>query len=110
MSWTYDLFEQLRLPYGYALEPRLPEVFYRYHGEKVSPVRIHYFDLADNLFLERFAMPIHQWCQKHNMRFTGHVLHEDALSNQTVAHGSLMRFYAHMDDPGVDVLADGDKR
>ena len=109
MAWTGDLFEQFRLRYGYDLKPLLPEVFYRYRGEKVSRVRIHYFDLADNLFLERFAMPIHQWCQAHNMRFTGHVLHEDALSNQTVAHGSLMRFYAHMDDPGVDVLADGDR-
>jgi len=109
MAWTDDLFEEFEKRYGYDPVPLLPEVFYRLHGEKVSRIRIHYFDLANNLFLERFAKPIHEWCLKNNMRFTGHVLHEDALSNQSVAHGSLMRFYEHMDDPGVDVLSDGDQ-
>ncbi|MBR5880740.1 MAG: hypothetical protein IKZ16_03550, partial [Clostridia bacterium] len=83
-----------------------PELFYRYEGKQVAPVKLHYIDLADNLFLERFAMPINQWCKANGIEFTGHVLHEDALMNQTVPHGSLMRFYEHMGYPGVDVLTE----
>ncbi|MBR5602419.1 MAG: hypothetical protein IKW24_07270, partial [Clostridia bacterium] len=47
-----------------------------------------------------------QGCKANGIEFTGHVLHEDALMNQTVPNGSLMRFYEHMGYPGVDVLTE----
>lgn len=106
MAWTDDIFEEFEKRYGFACRPILPELFYRKNGELVAPVKLHYIDLADALFLERFAMPINEWCKAHNMIFTGHVLHEDSLMNQTAPHGSLMRFYEHMGYPGVDVLTE----
>ena len=102
--WTDDVFEEFEKRYGFALRPILPELFYRKNGEKVAPVKLHYIDLGNALFLERFAMPINDWCKAHNMILTGHVLHEDSLMNQTVPNGSLMRFYEHMGYPGVDCL------
>ena len=105
-AWTDDIFEEFEKRYGYDARPILPELFYRYKGCAVAPVKLHYIDLADNLFLERFAMPINQWCLANGIEFTGHVLHEDSLMNQTVPHGSLMRFYEHMGYPGVDVLTE----
>ena len=106
VAWTDDIFDEFQKRYGYDARPILPELFYRYKGEQVAPVKLHYIDLADNLFLERFAMPINQWCKANGIEFTGHVLHEDSLMNQTVPHGSLMRFYEHMGYPGVDVLTE----
>ena len=106
VAWTDDIFEEFQKRYGYDARPILPELFYRYKGKQVAPVKLHYIDLADNLFLERFAMPINQWCKANGIEFTGHVLHEDALMNQTVPQGSLMRFYEHMGYPGVDVLTE----
>ncbi len=106
VAWTDDIFEEFHKRYGYDARPILPELFYRYKGEQVAPVKLHYIDLADNLFLERFAMPINQWCKANGIEFTGHVLHEDSLMNQTVPHGSLMHFYEHMGYPGVDVLTE----
>ncbi len=106
VAWTDDIFEQFQKRYGYDARPILPELFYRFKGCAVSPVKLHYIDLADNLFLERFAMPVNQWCRANGIEFTGHVLHEDSLMNQTVPHGSLMRFYEHMGYPGVDVLTE----
>lgn len=70
----------------------------------MAKVKIDWFDLACDLFNERFAKPINDWCEKNGMIFTGHVLHEDELINQTVANGSLMRFYENMGAPGVDTL------
>ena len=106
VAWTDDIFDEFQKRYGYDARPILPELFYRFGGKQVAPVKLHYIDLADNLFLERFAMPINQWCRANGIEFTGHVLHEDSLMNQTVPHGSLMRFYEHMGYPGVDVLTE----
>ena len=106
VCWTDDIFDELRTRYGIDAEPILPELFYRLRGELVAPVKLHYIDLADALFLERFAMPINEWCEKNGIIFTGHVLHEDSLMNQTVPEGSLMRFYEHMGYPGVDCLTE----
>ena len=106
VAWTDDMFDEFAKRYGYDARPILPELFYRYEGKQVAPVKLHYIDLANNLFIERFAMPIHQWCQANGIEFTGHVLHEDSLMNQTVPNGSLMRFYEHMGYPGVDCLTE----
>ncbi|MBQ2256140.1 MAG: hypothetical protein II330_04710, partial [Clostridia bacterium] len=105
-AWTDDIFDEFQARYGYDARPILPELFYRYKGEQVAPVKLHYIDLANNLFIERFAMPVNQWCKANGIEFTGHVLHEDSLMNQTVPNGSLMRFYEHMGYPGVDCLTE----
>jgi hypothetical protein len=104
--WTDDIFDEFEKRYGFSCRPILPELFYRKNGELVAPVKLHYIDLADHLFLERFAKPINDWCRDHGIIFTGHVLHEDSLMNQTSPHGSLMRFYEYMGYPGVDVLTE----
>lgn len=104
MAWTEDLFEEFSKRYGYDAKEVLPELFYHPCGERFAPIKHDYFDLANNLFLERFAIPVHEWCQKHNMLLTGHALHEDFLASQAAPHGSLMRFYEHMDCPGIDIL------
>ncbi len=106
MCWTDDLFSEFEKRYGYDARPILPELFYRPNGETVRPIKLHYIDLANNLFIERFAKPINDWCNRHGMIFTGHVLHEDSLMNQVVPNGSLMRFYEHMEYPGVDCLSE----
>ena len=106
VAWTDDMFEEFEKRYGFACRPALPELFYRKNGEAVAPVKLFYIDLANTLFLERFAKPINEWCENHNMILTGHVLHEDSLMNQTVPNGSLMRYYEHMGYPGVDVLTE----
>lgn len=105
-SYTDDIFEEFESRYGYDVRPILPELYYRYHGEKVCKARIDYIDLCCNLFNERFAAPINQWCEDHGMLFTGHVLHEDSMTNQTVPNGSLMRFYMNMGAPGIDTLTE----
>ncbi len=105
-AYTNDFFEEFVKRYGYDPMPIIPTLFYRENGKAIAPIKVDYLDLADNLFIERFADPINRWCEQNNMIFTGHVLHEDALTMQTAPHGSVMRFYEHMGVPGVDVLGE----
>ena len=96
VPYTPGLFDEFEKRFGYRLEENLPELFLRRKEGDISKVKWDYFELCQELFLECFAMPIADWCQKNHMIFTGHVLQEDSLSSQTLMQGSLMRFYEYM--------------
>ena len=105
--YTDTLFEDFEALWGYSLRERLPELFLQKNGEAISQVKWHYMELLQQMFLENFLKPVHTYCNGINMKLTGHMLHEDTLSAQTIMHGSVMRAYEHMDIPGVDVLGEG---
>lgn len=109
VAYTDDIFEEFEKRYGYDAKAILPELYYIYKGKKINKVKLNYIDLANALFIERFAIPINNWCIENGIEFTGHVLHEDSFTNQTVPNGSLMRFYEYMGYPGVDVLTEGNR-
>lgn len=104
--YTDDLFEEFEKAYGYPLQTRLPELFLQKDGNRYSPVKWQYTELLTRLFLKNFAEPYQRWCTDNHMLLTGHVLHEDSLTCQTATNGSVMRYYEHMDYPGVDVLTE----
>jgi hypothetical protein len=107
--WTDNLPEEFWDRAGYDLVEGLPELFLRAEGEPVSPIKYYYMEVCQQLFLENWAEPIHEWCTKNNMLLTGHALHEDTLTAQSTMQGSLMRFYECMHNPGVDVLTEGNR-
>ena len=102
--YTEKLFAEFESSFGYDLRPRLPELFLRYQGHAVSPVKWAYMELLQRMFLENWAKPLHAWCQEHELELTGHILHEDSLAGQAVPCGSMMRYYPHLDRPGIDIL------
>lgn len=104
--YTDLLFDEFKKAFGYDLIDRLPELFLQLNGQPVSPVKWQYMELLQRLFLQNFAAPMHSWCKQHKLQLTGHVLHEDSLSAQSAMQGSLMRFYEHMDMPGIDLLGE----
>jgi hypothetical protein len=73
-------------------------------GKTVSQARHHYRELVTFLFVDAFARQIGEWCGKNKIAFTGHVLSEETLSSQTGKVGCAMRFYEHMQAPGIDIL------
>jgi len=109
VPYTQTLFSEFEKRFGYDLISKLPELFLQVEGRVVSPVKWHFVELLQQLFLENFAIPCREWCEKHSLVLTGHVLHEDNLTAQTAMSGSIMRYYEHMDAPGVDVLSEGNR-
>lgn len=102
--WADDfagLFEQ---EFAYDLRARLPELFFRLQGEKLSPVKWHYMELLHRRFLDSWARPIFEWCNRHNLRLTGHLLAEDLPGDQSITCGSVLRYYELMETPGMDQL------
>ncbi|MEA4888846.1 MAG: hypothetical protein VB070_05225 [Clostridiaceae bacterium] len=109
VPWTEALPAQYAARFGGDLLADLPELFFQLNGKHLSRVKWQFVELLQELFLENFAVPIQDWCHDHQLLLTGHVLHEDNLAAQTAMQGSLMRFYAHMDIPGVDVLGENNR-
>ena len=103
--WSENFEAIFQKKYGYDLLDHLPEIFFDYGGE-VSKARWNYYDLLTTLFVDAFSKIIGMWCGKHNLRFTGHVLSEDRLYDQTMVVGSAMRFYEYMQQPGIDLLTE----
>lgn len=108
--WTDELEEQFVSRYGYSFHEHIPELFYWYKGEKVAPIKLHYFNLTCDLFCENYAGQIQKWCHDNNMIFTGHGLEEESLKAQVICMGSIMRLYEYMDWPGMDELTETERK
>ncbi len=105
-AWTGKLPRVFRRRYGYDLIEHLPELFFNIDGREVSRVRWHYYDCITHLFVTAFSKQIGEWCAKHGLLFTGHILYEDTLRDQTRAVGAAMRHYEHMQAAGMDLLTE----
>ncbi len=108
--WTEELEEQFVSRYGYSFHEHIPELFYWFNGEKVAPIKLHYFNLTCDLFCENYAGQIQNWCHENNMIFTGHGLEEESLKAQIICMGSIMRLYEYMDWPGMDELTETERK
>lgn len=106
--FTEKLFDCFKKICGYSLMSRLPELFFE-NTNSFSKVSYDYVKVIQQMFLDNFAKPYHDWCVSNKLIVTGHVLHEDALSYQTAMAGSIMRYYEYMDYPGVDILTESNK-
>ena len=105
-SWTGKLPAVFRKRYGYDLVDHLPELYFEVEGQEISRARYHYFDCITHLFVTAFSRQIGQWCEKNGLLYTGHVLAEDTLRDQSQVVGSAMRHYEYMQAPGMDLLTE----
>jgi len=106
LPWTDRIPELFRKKYGYDIIEHLPELFFETAGEELSRARLNFFDLVTELFVTSFSKQISEWCGKHNLLLTGHVLCEDSLTVQRLRVGAAMRFYEYMQMPGIDQLTE----
>ena len=106
VPWTDALPAVFKQRYGYDLLQHLPELFFDVDGETISRVRWNFYDCATELFVDAFARQIGEWCERNGLAHTGHVLAEETLAQQTHAVGNAMRFYEHMQAPGMDLLTE----
>lgn len=102
--YTHKIWEQFIEAFGYDLRDYLPELFLLPEGRTISPVKWQYMEILQQLFLKNWAEPCMQWCREHNLKLTGHVLHEDSLGAAAIPCGSVMRYYPFLDYPGIDNL------
>ena len=106
IPYTYKLFKVFKKKFDYDLQCRLPEIYYFKQGENWSKASYDYVEILQQMFIDSYAKPYQKWCKENNIILTGHILHEDTLSNQASISGSVQRYYEYMDYPGVDILTE----
>ena len=103
---TIDMDALFREEKGYSLLDRLPEVFWDFADGTIGPVRYHFFDFITQRFADSYSGVMGAWCRAHGIGFTGHLMGEGSLDEQSRFVGECMRSYVYYDQPGMDMLAD----
>lgn len=103
VPWTKDMFRRFQQRNGYNLRPRLPDLFFDVRPDSAR-VRYDFYNTLTDFYSQAFYQQIHEWCQKHNVLFTGHLLYEEGLRRLIRVEGNLFKHYPHMDVVGVDHL------
>ncbi len=98
--WTPGLPELFEKRWGYSLVENLPSLV-RPVGDW-KRVRHNYYQLLLEQFIERWAKPCHDYCEKHGIEFTGHYWEHGWPD---AGHGGdNMAMYAWHQRPSIDTL------
>ncbi len=100
LTWTDDLTDRFREAYGYDLLDHLPSLI-RPVGDW-KRVRHDYYRLLLQLFIERWAKPYYEWCERYNLEFTGHYWEHEWPRCRLVPDN--MALYAWHQRPAIDCL------
>ena len=108
VPFTKHLEEKFRALHGYELKPNLPAVFRNVEGGFTHPtekIRYDYYVTLHELWIDNFIRPISDWCDKHNIAWTGHdVEHQWPQAHFGRISPSMMTTYEFRQWPGLDLL------
>ncbi|MDO4829021.1 MAG: glycosyl hydrolase [Clostridia bacterium] len=105
--WPDGFAEKFLSRFGYDLRDHLPALFNLREDASGMDARARedYRALQGELFRKNYMKPIHDWCRKNGVRFTGH-LDIDHMTDGCMAHGygTVLQQLREFDVPGVDVI------
>jgi hypothetical protein len=102
VPWSNILPDEFHRRYGYDLMENLHAIFYDING--CEKIRFDFWKLTAELFEMSYAKKIGEWCDEHNIIFTGHTTCEESFAWQMQCSGSMMQFYEWLSLPGMDWL------
>ena len=105
--WPDGFAEKFLSRFGYDLRDHLPALFSLSEDDSGMDARARedYRALQGELFRANYMRPIHDWCRRNGVRFTGH-LDIDHMTDGCMAHGygTVLQQLREFDVPGVDVI------
>lgn len=104
VPWVRDLPERFQEKYGYDLLPKLPSLFSG-DSQADKTTRRDFWALIAELVEKRFFGRLEEWCQKHGLASSGHILWEESLLYHPALNGNPLRNLQRMHIPGIDVLS-----
>lgn len=101
--FSYEFYKK----YQYSLEENMLALGCNVIQKGAMPsekVRYDYYCLLHELWIQNFAKPIFEWCEKHDIKWTGHFLDEHWPYPWGCASPEIMSMYEWMHWPGIDIL------
>ena len=102
VPWSPHLVRYFQRTCDYDVTDHLPELFYPIGDYR--KIRFDFYETVTRLFLLAWTMPIYQWCDRHGLHLSGHLMGEDTLLDQVQYVGAAMPHYEYLHAPGVGVL------
>ncbi len=100
IPWTEDLPQLFEKRWGYRLTDHLPALWEPMGDWK--KVRHNYYALLLETFIDRWAKPYYEYCEKNAMEFTGHYWEHEWPNCVSVPDNMAMS--AWQQRPGIDTL------
>ena len=88
--------------WGEDVMDRIPELYLPL-GEYVR-TRVRFWQTMGRCFANSYSRQLGEWCEKHGMQLTGHMVCEETYESQTISNGAVMPHYPHFHIPGMDSL------
>jgi len=88
---------------GYPIARALPALFNDV-GPATARHRHDFYDVYSDLIAENYFGQIQDWCRRHGVPSSGHMLLEESLLFFPMFNGSMTKNWARQDLPGVDLL------
>ncbi|MFD2115778.1 glycosyl hydrolase [Paenibacillus yanchengensis] len=104
LPWTTAFPQYFAQQRNYQLEEILPYLFFA--GEHATWARHDYWRTITELFNHAFTRQLYDWCEQHQIAFTGHFLWENSLGIATRVSGAIMPQYRYQHVPGIDLLGE----
>jgi hypothetical protein len=103
VQWCDELPVAFKKKYGYEVSEALPALFHSV-GPKTGKYRQDFYDVQSDLVAENYFGQIQDWCHRHGVQSSGHLLLEESLLFHVMFSGSFWKNFARMDIPGVDLI------
>ncbi|MBI5725586.1 MAG: hypothetical protein HZA50_16630 [Planctomycetes bacterium] len=102
LPWNDALPGRFGRRWGYPLLPKLNALFSA-TGDFMK-IRHHYWRTVLEMLLEGYFAGVRDWCDRHGVRFAGHLMCEDTIQSQIGWTAAVMPCYEYMHLPGIDHL------
>lgn len=102
IPWTSDLPHVYRSRCDGDLTDDLPALFF--DCPRSDEVRVRFWELVTDLFVERFIAPMSSWAQRHGKLFAAHMKGEETPLFQAPLFGSGSRVLPALSLPAIDAL------
>ena len=103
VNWGADVANRFGSMWGYDLKTRVYCLFTG-RGSEAMEVRQQFYTVLSDLYEQSFFAQISDFCAKHGVPFSGHVLLEDDIRYHPVFEGNFFSLLRHMHIPGIDML------
>lgn len=103
VNWGADVANRFSSTWGYDLKEKIYFLFAG-HGRAAKHIRQQFYSVLSDLYEQSFFVQLSDYCAKHNMPFSGHVLLEDDIRYHPVFEGNFFSLLRHMHIPGIDML------
>lgn len=102
LPWCSMMESRFKEKWGYNLRDHIIDLFV--DSDVSAKVRHHYYRTSSELLLEAYFTEVRNWCDKHGVDFTGHLMGEDTIARQIAYTVDCMPQYQYLSVPGIDHL------